>query len=204
MNTLNTSPSPSVAASTIETAVPHARVSRARWNSLMWAMMLAPAAAVVLARVLFVGQVVGPATAYADSTPPAIPVLPGDASASRSKLDEAVSASERIAQASGTQAVRLRWATGPAELSQFLTDRQAAPVTPIEAPKIARPDIALTSIMLTRGERIAVVQGKVRREGDSPIPGWTITQINPDAGTITLTHNTGPSENFSLSNRSPR
>jgi hypothetical protein len=131
-------------------------------------------------------------------------VLPGDASASRSKLDEAVSASERIAQASGTQAVRLRWATGPAELSQFLTDRQAAPVTPIEAPKIARPDIALTSIMLTRGERIAVVQGKVRREGDSPIPGWTITQINPDAGTITLTHNTGPSENFSLSNRSPR
>lgn len=52
----------------------------------------------------------------------------------------------------------------------------------------ATPDPAITvnSIMAGRGGAMATVNRKLRRVGDEVAPGWKVSAIDPEAGTVTI------------------
>jgi hypothetical protein len=52
--------------------------------------------------------------------------------------------------------------------------------------------MSLSSIMKTRRGAMAVIDGKLRQVGDMVSPGWRVSDIDSQAGSVTLSHDTGP------------
>lgn len=162
---------------------------RAPWTVLALTLALSPALVIVVARLSMNTQALGPAVAQAAPGPAALAELPPIPLSDRERL--------RSAGASKPMEHGLNWARAAAD-----TPVAVAPVA--YGPQVVVPDFAVTSIMVARGETIAVVKGKLRRVGESPVTGWTVSQIDPDAGKVTFTHESGRTEVVSLRSREPR
>ncbi len=67
---------------------------------------------------------------------------------------------------------------------------RASPARPTPAGP-SDPGVRLTSILQTAGGPIAVLNGAPRRVGDTAAPGWTVSEIDPHARTVVLTHTDG-------------
>lgn len=64
----------------------------------------------------------------------------------------------------------------------------SAPVAAPQQPPPA-PSFSISSIFRTAdGAALAIVHGKIRRVGDDLGNGWTLTAVDPDARTITVSH----------------
>ena len=162
------------------------RGPHAPWPLLAWMLALAPAMTVVGARLMVGSQGIGPSVAHAAAEVATLPMVPPVVLNDQAKLEAASAAQD--------QTSTLPW---------ILAD--AAPLAKEpevrEKPIVPAPEFAVTSIMVARGETIAVVKGRLRRVGDSPLAGWQITQIDAAAGTVTFTHEDGRSEVVALRNR---
>lgn len=55
----------------------------------------------------------------------------------------------------------------------------------------APPTMLITSIAAAQGKGIAIINGTLRREGETIAEAWTITNINPATRTITIQHTNG-------------
>ncbi|GJQ28516.1 MAG: hypothetical protein HBSAPP03_04000 [Phycisphaerae bacterium] len=66
---------------------------------------------------------------------------------------------------------------------------------------ITTPVVMLTSIMAAGEQAIAVIDGRVRRPGDTIAPGWSVAHIDRAAGTVTLNHTSGVSHVLTLRSR---
>jgi hypothetical protein len=60
-----------------------------------------------------------------------------------------------------------------------------------DVPTLTPPPMGVSSIMATKTQPLAVVGGKLLRVGDEVCPGWKISGIDPDAGTVSLQHESG-------------
>lgn len=60
------------------------------------------------------------------------------------------------------------------------------------------PAFSLSSLMGNADRSMAVINGKLRRVGDSVIDGWTVTAIDRDAGRVTVTSASGEELSLSL------
>lgn len=162
---------------------------RAPWTVMAWTLALSPALVVVVSRLSVDTSGLGPSVAQGATDTTALPDLPAMPLGDR----------DRLRSAGGVQASAhgLNWVRAGADAAT------QAPVAATE-PALVVPDFALTSIMVARGEAIAVVKGKMRRQGESPASGWTISRIEPDAGTVTFTHESGREEVVALRGREPR
>ncbi|MBL0869509.1 MAG: hypothetical protein IBJ18_02915 [Phycisphaerales bacterium] len=69
--------------------------------------------------------------------------------------------------------------------------RTSEPITePAQQPVAStkpRADLSLGGIMGAKDRTLALIGGKVYRAGDTIEPGWTISQIDPRAQTVTIT-----------------
>ncbi len=161
------------------------------------ALAVAPALGVLVLRVALPGK--GPASASASST---------------SGIDEALILPAEARWTPAQQELRsimTQEAAKGFESSPVLTRRreviETAPPTPdmpppIEGPEtVVPPNATLTSVMAAGEHSIAVIDGKVRRVGESVAPGWKISAIDRNAGTATLTHTTGTTHTLTLRSR---
>jgi hypothetical protein len=75
-------------------------------------------------------------------------------------------------------------------------------------PRKPEPDLptarALTSVMKTSAGLVAVIQGKLYRESDEVVPGWTISAIDDDARTVTIVHTSGEARVLAIEQKAPR
>lgn len=170
-------------------SLPQGRSPRAPWTMLAWMLALSPAATVVVARLMLGTSSIGPSVAHAAEEVATLPSVPRVAMNDQAKLRTAASAQDLTPTLPW---IRATAATGPTEPPSRGT---------VEVPP---PEFSVTSIMVARGETIAVVQGKLRRIGDLPVAGWQIAQIDADAGTVTFAHQDGRRAVVALRNREPK
>lgn len=170
----------------------------ARWTVL--AMTAAPACAVLLMRVI--APIQGPAAAKAgtvtnDAQAPL--VVPPVFEPTPAQIELAAVMHEEARRPFGPSPVITRKREGePATEPMPLPSDQEAPAGPMP------PDASVTSIMVAQGQPMAVIDGAVRRVGDTVAPGWTVTAISRDEGSVTLTHTRGDVHRLVLRQRGGR
>lgn len=159
------------------------------WGGVTMFALVAPMIGVLVARMI--QPYSAPAIAAADSplaTRPDIAQNHGQKTHTfrRMRSDEIAEmdamATDAIAGLSGTPLMKLAGEPSAA----------ASRVEIIEdVPTLTPPPMGVSSIMATKSQPLAVVGGKLLRVGDEVCPGWKIGGIDPDAGTVTLQHESG-------------
>lgn len=158
--------------------------------------VVVPALAVLLVRTALPGH--GPAAANA--APPrendATLILPEQAQPTAAQI-ELRAIMDREAQA----------AFGPSPV--VMRRREAVEGTIDAATSIAEsggivpPGVVLSAVMAAGEQAIAVIDGRIRRAGDSIAPGWTVAAIDRSAGTVTIRHASGAETILALRSRQP-
>lgn len=73
-----------------------------------------------------------------------------------------------------------------------LADRTTAPVlVEIEEPGVEPPPLTLSTVLPSQTRPIAVIDGRPVTIGEAVSPGWTVTLIDGDSRSVTLTHSSG-------------
>lgn len=159
------------------------------WGGVTAFALVAPALGIVVARL--VQPIAGPAMASAESagSPHATDTTQAQ---ERTHYFRALNADEQ-ARLAGMGSAQITAPKGTPLMK--LAGEPSAAAAPVEileeVPTITPPPLGVSSIMATKTEPIAVVGGKLLRSGDEVSPGWKIGKIDPNAGTVTLVHESG-------------
>lgn len=161
------------------------------------ALAIAPALGVLVLRAVLPGN--GPASARASTTTiidDAL-ILPADARWTPAQQELRSTMTQESAKGFESSPVLTRRREA-VESSPTTPDS----ILPHEGPRaVVPPNCTLTSVMAAGEHAIAVIDGKVRRIGDSVVPGWKVSSIDRTAGTATLVHTGGTTHTLTLRSR---
>jgi len=95
--------------------------------------------------------------------------------------------------------------------SPFKSESEPPPETRVARPQRSgsqRPtepevEFVLSSVMPSPTRPLAVINGKVRRIGDTVEPGWVLTMIDGDARRVILTHLSGRTRTLEMATQVP-
>jgi len=153
-----------------------------------------PAAAVLVFGLLVPSR--GPSSAKAATTPQ----VEARAPSAKVPVDTALAqaaAAEMTLPFAGSPMMTL---VGPNLVMPEVVEEDVVPVVPTN--EVRPPDFSVTAIMNARGSTVAIVNSKVRHDGDDLGDGWTITLINAADSTVVITHTSGKTATLALIKRS--
>jgi hypothetical protein len=152
------------------------------WAGMNWpllALIVAALPTVALFAVRFIAPSRGPATANAAVANPSPAFIPP-------QFDKRTEYQKELERSFADQASQ---PFGPTPIVErpIVKAEEPKPVKTTPVVKPAAPTFHLTSIMIARGEHIAIINGRRRSVGEEVVPGWTVQRIDGAIGEVVIT-----------------